>query len=113
LDDLLIRVSTSADIYTELDQSLQNTFKSGQSKYIKYASKLNDNSMLYAAYILNPHYRLLIIKAITLNSANIIENVKEYFLVEWSTLGSQDIPVFIGEVESSVVNRPPRMSLVQ
>ncbi len=69
--------------------------------------------MLYAAHILDPRCRLSMIKAMTLNSANIIENVKEYFLAEWSALGSQDAPVFIGEVESSAANRPPGMSLAQ
>jgi hypothetical protein len=47
----------------------------------------------------------------TSHSADIIENVKEYFLAEWSALGSQNAPVFVGQVESSAANRPPGMSL--
>ncbi|KAH9204024.1 hypothetical protein DL95DRAFT_235439, partial [Leptodontidium sp. 2 PMI_412] len=62
LDDLLKEVVTDADDYSQLDQSLRDTFKAGQKKYIVYDKKLESNSMIYAAHILDPRCKASMIK---------------------------------------------------
>jgi hypothetical protein len=85
LDNLLYNVSAGNGIYAELNTLLRNAFKAGQIKYLKYKLKLEENSMIYAAYILDPRYRINIINSINSDSfvaSDVISSAKDYFIKE-------------------------------
>jgi hypothetical protein len=113
LDDLLTRVSAGTDIYADLDKSLRDAFKAGQTKYVKYSRKLDDNSMIYAAHILDPRCRFTMIKSMMPNADEVLKNTKEYFIREFPALALQDAPILLGTTQTSAEGRPSGMSLAQ
>jgi hypothetical protein len=54
LDDLMAKITTGSGIYLELGDSVKNAFKKGQAKHVKYIRKLEKDTMIYAAHILEP-----------------------------------------------------------
>ena len=62
LDNLLRQVINGEGKYADLNVTIRASFKAGEAKYVKYQDKLTKNAMIYAAYILNPRYKTLMIK---------------------------------------------------
>ena len=70
--------------FAKLDQSLRDAFKKGYEKYSKYSNKLNNNAIIYTAYILNPCCCGSIIKDIIPDKQkDIFAAVKVYYLENW------------------------------
>ena len=93
--------------------SLKWAASNGPNSYIKYSRKLDDNSMIYVAYILGPYCRFTIIKSMMLNANKVLKNTKEYFIWEFPALALQDVPILLGAAETLAAGRPPSMSLAQ
>jgi hypothetical protein len=114
LDDLLKQVVTGAGDYSQLDQSLRDAFKAGQKKYMVYDKKLESNSMIYAAHILDPRCKASMIKdMMPVQFDQIIDDVKHYFKTEWPAVAGQDAPnLEHGPLELGT-ERPFGMSIAQ
>lgn len=93
LNDLLTRVSAGTDIYTDLDKSPRDAFKAGQTKYTKYSRRLDDNLMIYAAYILDPRCYFTMIKSMMPNANEVLNNTKEDLIREFPAFALQDAPI--------------------
>jgi hAT family C-terminal dimerisation region len=114
LDDILEQVTTGAGKYAELDQSLRKAFASGRKKYVKYAKKLKENSLLYAAHILDPRCRASMIKDMMPDQYDdVIQKATEYFYSEWPELAKDDIPTLSTTESDEPETRPFGMSLAQ
>ncbi|KAH6722005.1 hypothetical protein BKA61DRAFT_568563 [Leptodontidium sp. MPI-SDFR-AT-0119] len=114
LDDLLKQVVTGAGDYSQLDQSLRDAFKAGQEKYIVYDKKLESNSMIYAAHILDPRYKASMIKdMMPAQFDQIIDDVKHYFKTEWLAVAGQDAPNLEHALLELGAERPFGMSIAQ
>jgi hypothetical protein len=113
LDDILEQVTTGASKYAELNQSLRKAFASGRKKYVKYAKKLQKNSLLYAAHILDPRCRASMIKDMMPDQYDVIQKATEYFHSEWPELAKDDT-LTLSTIESpEPETRPLGMSLAQ
>jgi hAT family C-terminal dimerisation region len=114
LDDLLEQVTTGTGIYSELDQSLRTAFGNGQKKYVKYAKKLKSNSMIYAAHILDPRCKALMIKDMMPDQfEEVLDTTREFFKTEWPQLAQQDTPSSSNTTLEAPETRPFGMSLAQ
>ncbi len=61
LDDLIDSVIESRGKYIDLYKIIQDTFKLGKAKHLKYSKLSAKNAMLFAAHILDPYYKASII----------------------------------------------------
>lgn len=114
LNDLLKQVMTGASDYSQLNQSLRDAFKAGQKKYMVYAKKLESNSMIYAAHILDPRCKVSIIKNIMpIQFDQIIDDVKDYFKTEWPAVAGKDAPNLEHSLLELGAKRPFGMSIPQ
>ena len=48
--------------FSELDNSIPQSFEKGRTKHLKYMKKLGDQAMTYSAHTLDPRHRMDLIK---------------------------------------------------
>ena len=113
LDNLLKRVITGQGDYSELDQAIRDAFIAAKAKHVKYMKKLDKDVLIYAAYILNPRYKALMIKDMILDKAKqVLTTIRKYFKLEWPELVKDDVPL-VSLQPSTLKNRPNSVSLTQ
>jgi hypothetical protein len=87
LNDLLDNVIEDKEKYTELDPIIQDAFKSGKAKHLKYSKLKAMNAILFTAHILDPCCKASIIAIIMPNQRDkLLKMAKEYIITEWPAL---------------------------
>ena len=113
LDDLMEKVTTSSDIYSELDQSIRVTFEKGKLKHMKYIRKLEKHTMLYAAHILDPRCRTPLIRDMMPDKVEmVLLAVQRYFKRKWPQTGFASTPVITSLLSTALSEACPASVLV-
>ena len=74
---------TSQGDYSKLDQAIRDAFIVAKAKHVKYIKKLNKDTLIYTAYILDPRYKTSMIKDMILDKAKqVLTAVRKYFKSE-------------------------------
>ena len=85
-------------------------FKLGKAKHLKYSKLSTKNAMLFTAYILDPHYKALMITIMMPNQRNeLITMTKNYMIIEWPALGEVQLPDLPPKLDPE---RPEGMSII-
>jgi hypothetical protein len=93
LDDLLDNVIEGKEKYAELDPIIRDAFKSGKAKHLKYSKLKAMNAMLFAAYILDPCCKALMIAIMMPKQRDeLLKMAKEYIITEWPALDEVQLP---------------------
>jgi hAT family C-terminal dimerisation region len=109
LDDLLDNVINGKEKYAELDPIIQDAFKSGKSKHLKYSKLSAKNAMLFAAHILDPRCKASMIAMMMPNQrVEMLKMVKKYMITEWPALDEVQLPDIQPELDTE---RPEGMSI--
>jgi hypothetical protein len=81
---------------------------------VKYIELLGRNSMIYAAHILDPRYKVSMIKEMMPSKYNtILPAVKKYFMTEWPGLTKDNLDPFasLPVTLATPETRPPSISI--
>jgi hypothetical protein len=93
LDDLIDSVIKGRGKYTDLYKIIQDVFKLGKAKHLKYSKLSAKNAMLFAAHILDPCYKALMITMMMPNQRDeLIIITKNYMITEWPALSKVQLP---------------------
>ena len=88
LDDLINSVIEGRGKYIDLYKIIQDAFKLGKAKHLKYSKLSAKNAMLFTAYILDPRYKASMITMMMPNQRDeLITMTKNYMITEWPALG--------------------------
>jgi len=110
LQEILTKVENAQGIYSELDPTVRRAFNAGARKHQVYYAKLENNSMIYAAHILDPRCRTTIIKLMqSAKSVTILDNARKYFLKEWPALAAPSAQLQGGGNAQILTERPFNM----
>jgi hypothetical protein len=87
LDELIRNVVEGKDKFIILDNSVKKAFSAARATYTTYRKECDTNSMLYAAHILDPRYRLSLILIETSDDQleDVLSRTKAFFAAEWPT----------------------------
>jgi hypothetical protein len=81
---------------------------------VKYIELLGRNSMIYVAYILDPRYKVSMIKEMMPSKYDtILPAVKKYFMTEWPGLTKDNLDLFasLPVTLATPETRPPSISI--
>ena len=109
LDDLIDSVIEGRGKYTDLHKIIQDVFKLGKAKHLKYSKLSAKNAILFATHILDPRYKALMIVIMMPNQRDeLITMTKNYMIIEWPALGEVQLPDLPPELDPE---RPEGMSI--
>jgi hypothetical protein len=84
LDDLLTKVITGEDHFSQLDESIRIAFAAGKRKHVVYTDRIEQAIMIFAAHILDPTCKASLIKEMMPEKwTQINTSLARYFEEEW------------------------------
>jgi len=93
LDNLIDSVIEGRGKYADLHKIIQDAFKLGKAKHLKYSKLSAKNAMLFAAHILDPRCKASMITIMMPNQRDeLITMTKNYMITEWPALGEVQLP---------------------